>query len=78
MPSIFKNSEDFDKIQNYLTIDSTNTFYVEKMQQLIRPFIIRRLKAHVEKSLLPKKEQILFVGMSKLQTKWYKNLIMRN
>jgi len=48
------------------------------MQQLIRPFLIRRLKAHVEKSLLPKKEQILFVGMSELQQKWYKNLIMRN
>jgi SWI/SNF-related matrix-associated actin-dependent regulator of chromatin subfamily A member 5 len=48
------------------------------MQQLIRPFIIRRLKAQVEKSVAPKKEQILFVGMSKLQTKWYKNLIMRN
>jgi len=48
------------------------------MQQLIRPVIIRRLKAQVEKSLLPKKEQILFVGMSELQQKWYKNLIMRN
>jgi len=40
------------------------------MQQLIRPFIIRRMKAQVEKTLLPKKEHILFVGMSPLQTKW--------
>lgn len=48
------------------------------MQQLIRPFLIRRIKAHVEKSLLPKKEHIIFHGMSEMQTHWYKNLIMRN
>jgi SWI/SNF-related matrix-associated actin-dependent regulator of chromatin subfamily A member 5 len=48
------------------------------MQQLIRPFLIRRIKAHVEKSILPKKEHILFHGMSQMQTFWYKNLIMRN
>jgi len=34
---------------------------------MIQPFIIRRLKIHVEKALLPKKEIILFVGMSELQ-----------
>jgi len=26
MPSIFKDSDDFDKIYNYLTLDSTNQF----------------------------------------------------
>jgi SWI/SNF-related matrix-associated actin-dependent regulator of chromatin subfamily A member 5 len=74
----FNDSDDFDRIYNYLTIDSTNKYYVNKMQHLIRPFLIRRIKAHVEKSILPKKEHILFHGMSAMQTHWYKNLVMRN
>jgi len=48
------------------------------MHKMIRPFILRRLKAHVETSLLPKKEIILFTGFSEMQKTWYKNLIMRN
>lgn len=45
---------------------------------MIRPFILRRLKAHVEKSLLPKKEVIIFVGMSEMQKHWYKSIVTRN
>ncbi len=35
--------------------------------QVLRPFLLRRLKSDVEKSLPPKKETILKIGMSEMQ-----------
>jgi SWI/SNF-related matrix-associated actin-dependent regulator of chromatin subfamily A member 5 len=40
--------------------------------------MLRRLKADVETSLPPKHETILFVGMSAMQKKLYKDLLMRD
>lgn len=37
--------------------------------QVLRPFLLRRLKADVEKGLPPKKETILKIGMSEMQRK---------
>jgi SWI/SNF-related matrix-associated actin-dependent regulator of chromatin subfamily A member 5 len=34
---------------------------------VLRPFLLRRLKSDVEKSLPPKKETILKIGMSEMQ-----------
>ncbi len=39
---------------------------------------MRRIKTEVEKSLKPKKEVNVFVGLSKMQREWYKNLLMKN
>ena len=44
-------------------------------RQVLRPFLLRRLKVDVEGSLPPKKEIKLFVGMTALQQQWYKNLL---
>ena len=38
--------------------------------QVLRPFLLRRIKADVEKSLLPKKEIKMYVGLSKMQREW--------
>jgi SWI/SNF-related matrix-associated actin-dependent regulator of chromatin subfamily A member 5 len=40
--------------------------------------MLRRLKADVEKSLLPKHETILFTGMSKMQKELYRNILIRD
>lgn len=39
--------------------------------QVLRPFLLRRLKAEVEKRLKPKKEVKIYVGLSKMQREWY-------
>jgi SNF2 family DNA or RNA helicase len=44
----------------------------------LRPFLLRRIKADVEKSLLPKKEINLYVGMSAMQRKWYQKLLEKD
>jgi SWI/SNF-related matrix-associated actin-dependent regulator of chromatin subfamily A member 5 len=38
--------------------------------QVLRPFLLRRLKAEVEKRLKPKKELKVYVGLSKMQREW--------
>jgi SWI/SNF-related matrix-associated actin-dependent regulator of chromatin subfamily A member 5 len=40
--------------------------------------MLRRLKVDVEKSLLPKHETILFTGLSAMQKKLYRDLLMRD
>ena len=38
--------------------------------QVLRPFLLRRVKSDVERGLPPKKETILKIGMSEMQRKW--------
>lgn len=45
---------------------------------MLRPFLLRRVKADVEHSLLPKKEINLYVGMTEMQRKWYKMLLEKD
>ena len=45
---------------------------------MLRPFLLRRIKSDVEKSLPPKKETILKIGMSEMQKKWYRNLLSKD
>ncbi|KAG6431156.1 hypothetical protein SASPL_109231 [Salvia splendens] len=46
--------------------------------QVLRPFLLRRLKSDVEKGLPPKKETILKVGMSQMQKQYYKALLQKD
>ena len=39
--------------------------------QVLRPFLLRRVKSDVERSLPPKKETILKIGMTEMQRKWW-------
>ena len=47
------------------------------MRQVLRPFLLRRLKSDVEKGLPPKKETILKIGMSEMQKKYYAALLQK-
>ena len=44
----------------------------------MRPFLLRRIKADVEKSLPPKKEVKIYVGLSKMQREWYTRILMKD
>ncbi|BAU03764.1 hypothetical protein VIGAN_UM175400 [Vigna angularis var. angularis] len=46
--------------------------------EVLRPFLLRRLKSDVEKGLPPKKETILKVGMSQMQKQYYKALLQKD
>ena len=73
------DDNDDEKLKEYRTetIKLINNMLLE-MHKLLRPLMLRRLKYDVEKSLPPKTEMILYVGMSKLQIALYKSLLCKN
>lgn len=40
--------------------------------------MLRRLKVDVDRTLPPKKETKLFIGLSKMQREWYRNLLLKD
>lgn len=51
---------------------------VSQLHAVLRPFLIRRLKSEVERSLPPKKETVLFTKLSSLQLDLYRNLLKKD
>lgn len=77
LPDVFSSSEDFEswfKGQG----DESQDQVVQQLHKVLRPFLLRRVKADVEKSLLPKKEVNLFVGLTDMQRKWYKSILEKD
>jgi len=79
VPDVFASSEEFDQWFNLdIEDEEKKNMLISQLHKILRPFMLRRLKADVEKSLPPKHETILFVGMSAMQKKLYKDLLMRD
>ena len=76
LPDVFGDSEAFDQWFN--NQDSDQDTVVQQLHRVLRPFLLRRVKSDVEKSLLPKKEVNLYVGMSEMQIKWYKSILEKD
>ncbi|GMM46784.1 DNA translocase [Pichia kluyveri] len=51
---------------------------VDKLRKILSPFLLRRIKSDVEKSLLPKIETNVYIGMTAMQLKWYRNLLQKD
>lgn len=77
LPDVFAESEAFDEWFDGGGEDDQD-IVVQQLHKVLRPFLLRRVKADVEKSLLPKKEVNLYIGMSEMQVKWYKNLLEKD
>jgi SWI/SNF-related matrix-associated actin-dependent regulator of chromatin subfamily A member 5 len=81
MPNIFDSIEDFSKTfhidnsQPEAASAQAEEKIVQQIHRLLRPFMLRRIKAEVEHSLPPKKEMYLYFGLTKLQRKIYKNIL---
>jgi len=79
VPDVFASSDQFDEWFNLDTEDTeAKNKLIMQLHKILRPFMLRRLKADVEKSLPPKHETILYCGMSKIQKKLYKDILMRD
>jgi SWI/SNF-related matrix-associated actin-dependent regulator of chromatin subfamily A member 5 len=76
---VFANSEQFDEWFNLDIEDADEkNKLIMQLHKILRPFMLRRLKADVEKNLPPKHETILFTGMSALQKKLYRDILLRD
>lgn len=76
LPDVFGDSAAFDDWFSSQGADSDTV--VQQLHKVLRPFLLRRVKADVEKSLLPKKEINLYVGMSDMQVQWYKKILEKD
>uniref|UniRef100_A0A6A7G0I3 ISWI chromatin-remodeling complex ATPase CHR11 n=2 Tax=Hirondellea gigas TaxID=1518452 RepID=A0A6A7G0I3_9CRUS len=76
LPDVFASAEDFESFFDFSDTKAQNSM-VSQLHKLLRPFLLRRLKCDVEKDLPPKTEILLYVGMSKLQKRVYKSILMR-
>ncbi|KAI0892184.1 SWI/SNF family of DNA-dependent ATPase [Annulohypoxylon nitens] len=76
LPDVFGDSEAFD--QWFSGQDADSDVVVQQLHRVLRPFLLRRVKADVEKSLLPKKEVNLYIGMSEMQVKWYQKILEKD
>ncbi|MEE6496993.1 hypothetical protein FKM82_002553 [Ascaphus truei] len=77
LPDVFNSANDFDS-----WFDTNNCLgdqkLVERLHAVLKPFLLRRIKAEVEKSLPPKKEVKIYLGLSKMQREWYTKILMKD
>ncbi|CAG8519866.1 14502_t:CDS:10 [Cetraspora pellucida] len=76
LPDVFSSSKDFDSWFNSQGGNQDNV--VQQLHKVLRPFLLRRIKSDVEKSLLPKKEVNIYVGMTSMQKKWYQRILEKD
>lgn len=76
LPDVFGDSDTFD--QWFTNQDEDQDAVVSQLHKLLQPFLLRRVKSEVEKSLLPKKEVNLYIGMSEMQVKWYQKILTKD
>jgi len=78
LPEVFDSSEDFDAWFSDEECLGQDNDIVHKLHIILKPFLLRRLKAEVEKTLPAKKELKLYVGLSKMQREWYKAVLLKD
>ena len=78
LPDIFGDSEVFDEWFEQNNSDQDQEVLVQQLHAVLNPFLLRRVKSDVEKSLLPKIETNVYVGMTEMQLKWYRSLLERD
>jgi SWI/SNF-related matrix-associated actin-dependent regulator of chromatin subfamily A member 5 len=76
LPEVFSSSDAFE---DYFKLDAMeNDAVVGRLHSILRPFLLRRLKADVAQDLPPKREIKLFTGMTEMQTFWYKKMLSKD
>lgn len=77
LPEVFASADDFDTWFDSDDCLRGNNDIVQRLRTILKPFMLRRIKAEVEKSLLPKIERKLFIPMTPLQHETYKTVLLK-
>mmetsp|Transcript_23933 Transcript_23933/g.42618 ORF Transcript_23933/g.42618 Transcript_23933/m.42618 type:complete len:723 (-) Transcript_23933:180-2348(-) len=78
LPEVFSSSEKFDEWFSVGPSGEGEAEVVQQLHKVLRPFLLRRVKSDVERSLPPKKETILKIGMGEMQKKYYAALLQKD
>ncbi|GJD12175.1 Chromodomain-helicase-DNA-binding protein 6 [Galdieria sulphuraria] len=73
-PSKFSDESSF--LSKFAEISDSET--AEKFREMLRPYMLRRQKEDVEKSIPPKEETIISVELTRTQKKWYRATLEQN
>ena len=76
-PDMFSSSAAFDKAFD-LNTSSMDVDVLEKAHYLLKPFMLRRIKADVEKGLGPKLETKIYCSLAPMQKFWYRRLLLKD
>ncbi|XP_019382822.1 PREDICTED: chromodomain-helicase-DNA-binding protein 1-like [Gavialis gangeticus] len=76
-PDIFPKDQVDEFVQYYHEIE-TESKPAKELHSLLQPFLLRRVKAEVAADLPKKVEVVLYHGMSALQRKYYKAILMKD
>uniref|UniRef100_A0AAQ4NRQ4 Chromodomain helicase DNA binding protein 7 n=1 Tax=Gasterosteus aculeatus aculeatus TaxID=481459 RepID=A0AAQ4NRQ4_GASAC len=76
----FLEPERFPSEQTFMTEfgDLKTEEQVQKLQAILKPMMLRRLKEDVEKNLAPKEETIIEVELTNIQKKYYRAILEKN
>eukprot|EP00388_Colpodella_angusta_P016916 GDKJ01041886.1.p1 GENE.GDKJ01041886.1~~GDKJ01041886.1.p1 ORF type:complete len:1214 (-),score=281.72 GDKJ01041886.1:82-3390(-) len=88
-PEMFNDSDEFDTLFNVTANsfdenetqeerESRNLQMVKQLHKVLRPFLLRRIKKEVSTELPPKKELLLYIGLTPMQRRLYKALLSKN
>ena len=78
LPEVFDNADLFDEFFSVTGNKDMQDDVIKRLHRILRPFLLRRLKNDVEKSLLPKKVMELYIGLSQMQRFWYTKLLVKD
>ena len=78
LPNVFSSAENFSEWFDLDADDADKAEVTSKLHKVLKPFLLRRLKVEVEKSLPPKTETKLYIGMTEMQKQWYTNILSNN
>ncbi|XP_054419257.1 chromodomain-helicase-DNA-binding protein 1-like [Pteronotus mesoamericanus] len=76
-PDVFSKEQIEDFVQRYQDIEKESESASE-LHKVLQPFLLRRVKAEVATELPKKTEVVLYHGMSALQKKYYKAILMKD
>jgi SWI/SNF-related matrix-associated actin-dependent regulator of chromatin subfamily A member 5 len=83
LPDLFDTSTDFEDLFNLgaqegmttAEVEDKNVELVQQLHTILKPFLLRRTKAEVERSIPPKKEIMVTVKMTPVQRDLYKKIL---
>ncbi|XP_074245932.1 chromodomain-helicase-DNA-binding protein 1-like isoform X2 [Saimiri boliviensis] len=76
-PDLFSKEEVGDFVRRYQDIEKESESGNE-LHRLLQPFLLRRVKAEVATELPKKTEVVIYHGLSALQKKYYKAILMKD
>ncbi|XP_047410962.1 chromodomain-helicase-DNA-binding protein 1-like isoform X2 [Sciurus carolinensis] len=76
-PELFSKEQMEDFVHRYQDIEKESKSASE-LHNLLQPFLLRRVKAEVATELPKKTEVVIYHGMSALQKKYYKAILMKD